>query len=108
MSKFQDWLKRYGRPNNHNGKNPRSWWIMGWEKEAIVEYCRERIGEGYRRLTYKMIDEDIAAVSPATVYRILKENGLLYRWNGKKSSSKVMDLNSLKRLMNTGIWTSPI
>jgi len=88
MSKYQDWLKRYGRSNCHNGKNPRSWWIMGWEKEAVVEYCRERISEGYRRLTYRMIDEDIAAVSPASVYRILKEKDLLNRWNGKKSSSK--------------------
>ena len=88
MSKYQDWLKRYGRSNHHNGKSPRSWWIMGWEKEAIVEYCRERISEGYRRLTYMMIDEDIAAVSPASVYRILKEKDLLYRWNGQKSSSK--------------------
>jgi transposase InsO family protein len=61
---------------------------MGWEKEAIVEYCRERISEGYRRLTYMMIDEDIAAVSPASVYRILREKDLLYRWNGQKSSSK--------------------
>lgn len=88
MSKFQDWLKRYGQPNRHNGNNPRNWWIMDCEKEAIVEYSRERIGEGYRRLTYKMIDEDIAAVSPSTVYRILKTNGMLCRWNDKKSSSK--------------------
>jgi len=88
MSKFQDWSKRYGHPNFHNGNNPRSWWILSWEKEAILEYCRDRISEGYRRLTYKMIDEDIAAVSPATVYRILKANGLLYRWNPGHSSSK--------------------
>jgi len=88
MSKFQDWQKRYGQPNNHNGKNPRSWWILDKEKAAIIEYCKERIGEGYRRLTYKMIDEDIAAVSPSTVYRILKANDLLCRWNNKKASSK--------------------
>ena len=88
MSKYQDWLKRYGRANCHNGHNPRSWWIMEWEKEAVIEYCRERISEGYRRLTYEMIDEDIAVVSPASVYRILKSNGLLYQWNPVKASSK--------------------
>ncbi len=88
VSKFQDWLRRYGRPNYHNGKSPRHWWIIGWKKEAIVKYYRERINEGYRRLTYRMIDEDIAAVSPATVYRILKIKRLLYPWNNKKSSSK--------------------
>jgi len=88
MSKFQDWQKRYGKPNCHNGQNPRNWWIMDCEKAAIVAYCRERTNEGYRRLTYKMLDEDIAAVSPATVYRILKANDLLCRWNNKKPSSK--------------------
>jgi len=35
-----------------------------------------------------MIDEDIAAVSPDSVYRILKEKNLLYHWNGKESSAK--------------------
>lgn len=88
MSKFQDWLKRYGQPNHHNGKNPRSWWILDSEKDAIIQFCRERVCEGYRRLTYMMIDADIAAVSPSTVYRILKANGLLCRWNKKTSSSK--------------------
>ena len=88
MSKFQDWQKRYGKPNSHNGKNPRNWWIMDCEKEAIIAYYRERTNEGYRRLTYKMIDEDIAAVSPSTVYMILKANDLLCRWNNKKTSSK--------------------
>jgi len=88
MSKYQDWSKRFGYPNFHNGNNPRRCrsmarllmgWIFPWEKEAILEYCRERISEGYRRLTYQMIDADIATVSPATVYRILKANGMLYR-----------------------------
>jgi len=88
MSKFQNWLKRYGRPNHHNGITPRSWWIIESEKNAIIEFCRERINEGYRRLTYIMIDEDIVAVSPSTVYRVLKANGLLYRWNAKTSSVK--------------------
>lgn len=88
MSKFQDWLKRYGQSNRHNGKNPRSWWILESEKNAIIEFCRERISEGYRRLAYIMIDEDIVAVSPSTVYRVLKANGLLYRWNTKTSTGK--------------------
>jgi len=88
MSKYQEWSKRFGYSNCHNGHNPRNWWILTEEKSAILEYCRERIGDGYRRLTYQMIDDDIAAVSPSTVYRILKSNGLLYQWNPVKPSSK--------------------
>lgn len=36
-----------------------------------------------------MLDDDIAAVSPSTVYRILNKAGLLRRWNQKKSSKGI-------------------
>ncbi|MCK4828405.1 IS3 family transposase, partial [bacterium] len=88
MSKYYEWRKRYSQSNNHNGNSPRYWWILDGEKEAIVDYCRQRVNEGYRRLTYIMIDEDIAAVSPSSVYRILKDKGLLQDWNKGKASSK--------------------
>ncbi len=37
--------------------------------------------EGYRRLTYMIIDADIVAVSSSSVYRVLKAGGYLNRWN---------------------------
>jgi putative transposase len=46
------------------------------------------MGEGYRRLTYMMIDDNIVTVSPSTTYRVLKSAGLLNRWNKIKKSSK--------------------
>ncbi len=33
--------------------------------------------EGYRRLTFMMLDRDVVACSPATVYRVLKRAGVL-------------------------------
>jgi uncharacterized protein YndB with AHSA1/START domain len=30
-----------------------------------------------------MLDEEVVAVSPSSVYRVLKEAGLLRKWNGK-------------------------
>jgi len=36
--------------------------------------------EGYRRLTFRMIDRDIVACSPTSVYRVLHRAGLLRRW----------------------------
>ena len=50
------------------------------EREAIGVYYGEHLGNGYRRLSYMMLDEDVAAVSPATVYRVLKALGLLRRF----------------------------
>lgn len=72
VSKFHDWKHRYGQVNEHNGKIPRDWWLEDWEKQAIVDYHDRHPLEGYRRLTFMMLDDDVAAVSPASVYRVLK------------------------------------
>ena len=41
--------------------------------------------EGYRRLTFMMLDSGIVAVSPSRVWRILGQAGLLAKWKGKPS-----------------------
>jgi putative transposase len=46
---------------------------------------QERMREGYRRLTFMMLDADIVAVSPSSVWRVLSQAGLLSKWNGKSS-----------------------
>lgn len=87
-SKYYDWLDRSGMENRHNGKTPREHWILPWERQAIIEYTIVRFEEGYRRLTYMMLDDDIVAVSPSTTYRVLKYAGLLNRWNKGKANPK--------------------
>jgi putative transposase len=79
--KFRDWRCRYGKANEHNCLVPRDHWLENWEKRAIVEFFQEYPLEGYRRLCFMMLDRDIVAVSPASVYRVLKAEGLLAnRW----------------------------
>jgi len=56
---------------------PRTSWLLGWEKQAIIDYYRLHPEEGYRRLAFMMLDEDVVAVSPSSVYRVLKAAGLL-------------------------------
>lgn len=84
-SKYYHWRARYGKVNEHNAWVPRDWWLEDWEKQAIVTYAQDHRLEGYRRLTYMMIDADIVAVSPSSVYRVLKRAGLLGGWNRKPS-----------------------
>jgi hypothetical protein len=36
-----------------------------WEKQAILDYHARHPLEGYRRLTFMMLDDDVVAVSPA-------------------------------------------
>ena len=84
-SKFYDWKKRYGKANEHNAQVPRDWWLEDWEKEAIVTYQQAHPLEGYRRLAFMMLDDDIVAVSPSSVYRVLGQAGLMRRYNTKPS-----------------------
>jgi transposase InsO family protein len=84
-SKFHNWRARYGKANEHNGKVPRDFWLEDWEKEAIINFHLDHPDEGYRRLTFMMLDADVVAVGPTSVWRVLREAGLLAPWNGKPS-----------------------
>lgn len=87
-SKYYEWQQRYGKLNEHNGKVPRDYWLQEWEKEKIVEFYLAHPSDGYRRACYMMVDQDIVAVSPATTYRVLKNAGVIKRWNTKEGSKK--------------------
>lgn len=78
-SKYFEWRDRYGRINEHNAAVPRDHWLAEWEKQAIIRYATAHRLDGYRRLTFMMLDEDVVAVSPASVYRVLSDAGLIGR-----------------------------
>ena len=84
-SKFYDWRERYGKANEHNAWVPRDFWLEDWEKKAIIDCHLKNPLEGYRRLTFMMLDQDIVAVSPSSVWRVLGQAGLLAKWNGEPS-----------------------
>jgi transposase InsO family protein len=87
--KFHQWRDRYGKANEHNGLVPRDWWLEAWEKQAILAYHDRHPLEGYRRLTFMMLDDDVVAVSPSSVYRVLKAAGRLdrHRWAPSKKGT---------------------
>lgn len=84
-SKFYNWIERYGKANEHNAPIPRDFWLESWEREAIIAFAIDNPLEGYRRLTFMMLDRDIVAVSPSSTWRVLSQAGLLSKWNRKKS-----------------------
>jgi hypothetical protein len=63
-SKFYDWRERYGKVNEHNGWVPRDFWLEDWEKQAIIGFHLKNPLEGYRRLTFMMLDGDIVSKEP--------------------------------------------
>jgi putative transposase len=58
---------------------PRDHWLTAREKRAILDFHRQFPLEGYRRLAFMMLDRDLVAASPASVYRVLKNAGVLRR-----------------------------
>jgi transposase InsO family protein len=84
-SKYYNWKDRYGKANEHNGRIPRDFWLAPWEKQAIIGYHHKYPDEGYRRLTFMMLDNNIVAVSPSSTYRVLRSAGLLQKWNKNKT-----------------------
>ncbi len=95
-SKYYNWRQRYGKVNEHNAWIPRDFWVEEWEKQKIVDFYFDHQRDGYRRLTYMMLDRDIVAVSPSTTYRGLKAAGLIRRFNGKPSKKGTGFVQPLK------------
>jgi len=83
--RFYEWRRRYQTENKHNGSQPKNHWLLEWEKKEIQEYSKSHPLEGYRRLAFMMIDENIVAASPSSVYRVLKAANLLMQQEGKTS-----------------------
>ena len=50
------------------------------EKAAVLEYARRHPELRHRELAWRMVDEEVAYLSPSTVYRILKEANLVCSW----------------------------
>jgi transposase InsO family protein len=93
--KYYCWKRRSGIPNNHNGPIPKQHWLTPQEKQSIIDFAKAYIKgyqyyvhDGYRRIAYMGIDAGKFACSPMSVYRVLKKEGLLAKWNNNKTNSK--------------------
>ena len=49
------------------------------KRSRHISFFSANRGDGYRRCAYVMIDKDVAYASPSTVYRVLKEAGMLQK-----------------------------
>ncbi len=84
-AKFARWTASYGAVRTPHGPVPRDHWLTQAERDGILR-CHDRYPlEGYRALTYRMLDAGEVAVSPTSVYRVLKVAGRLNRWTRRLS-----------------------
>lgn len=58
--------------------------VLEWERRAVIEYALGHPEVRHRELAWRMVDEDVVCLSATTVYRILKEEGLLRGWDRSK------------------------
>lgn len=61
------------------------------EKEAVRRYALRHAGIRHRELAWRMVDEDVAYLSPSTVYRILKEAKLVCPWRRRSKRRREED-----------------
>ena len=82
-SRYQRWRRlaaaKQSLADGHGGGNCLGA-ALPWEREAVIEFALKHPTDGYRYLTWQMIDEDVACLSESSVYRILASEGLLCRW----------------------------
>jgi putative transposase len=65
--------------------------VLAEEEQAVKDYALRHPKEGYRRLSWMMVDADVAYLKPGTVYNILNRYDLLYRWKRSQSVGKPVD-----------------
>jgi transposase InsO family protein len=87
-ARYREWTKRrdQDRLRDLPTRSPLLDGILEEEKVAVCDYALKHPKDGYRRLAWQMVDEDVAYLSPSSVYRILSEADLLSRW---KRSSRI-------------------
>jgi putative transposase len=61
------------------------------EKEAVLHYARRHPELRHRELAWRMVDEEVACLSPSTVYRILKEANLVCPWRRRSKRRRPDD-----------------
>ena len=61
------------------------------EKQAVLDYARRHPELRHRELAWRMVDEDVACLSPSTVYRILKEANLVCPWRRRNKRRRAAE-----------------
>lgn len=74
------WAQEGGRKPAAHAPPPKSHFLLEDERQAVLRFKREHPEIGYRRLAWMMVDQSVAAVSPSSVLRILREANLSTRW----------------------------
>ena len=88
---YHRWVSLSGKKPRPEGILPKGHWLLPEEREKILAGKRQHPTVGGVRLAFMMLDQGVVAVSPSTVFRVLKEAGMSSQWTlpeGRKASRK--------------------
>ena len=80
-STYYGWFSESGEllpPVVRKSANPRK--ARDSEVAAVIDYRKNHMDVGYRKLTWMMVDENIVFLSESSVYQILSDHDLLSPW----------------------------
>lgn len=80
---YYRWLKEEAWAKERPAETPRPvppYEALTEEQQAVLAYARKHPTVRHRELAWRMVDEDVAYLSPSTVYRILKRANLVCPW----------------------------
>lgn len=83
---YYRWLKEeaWAREQKEGLRPVQAFEALPEERAAVIGYARRHPEIRHRELAWRMVDEEVAYLSPSTVYRILREAELMYRLRGRK------------------------
>jgi len=87
VSSYYRWRREKTWARQVRARPPRSFQpyeALPEERAAVKSYALKHPGIRHRELAWKMVDADVAYLSPSTVYRILRDEELVCPWRRRK------------------------
>jgi putative transposase len=91
---YYRWLKEEAWAKDRPTEAPRPvplYEALTEEQHAVLAYARKHPTLRHRELAWRMVDEDVAYLSPSTVYRILKRANLVCPWRRRAKRKKALE-----------------
>jgi transposase InsO family protein len=86
-SSFHRWRQQLPTGDNGRRRPAHSMFeLLPDERQAIIDYARKYPDIRHRELAWRMLDDGACAASPSTVYRVLREAGLVCRWRSRRKA----------------------
>jgi len=98
-SSYYRWLREEAWAKRARARPPRPvqpYEALPEERAAVRAYALKHPGIRHRELAWKMVDEDVAYLSPSTVYRILHREALVCPWRRRKKRLREEDEKASK------------